>query len=129
VTGGGTQNLNTTLSKIFWGENVAAAQDAVNQTNGSPSNVLLGAIGEGIENNAAHEVAHQLSNEYLGSGKVIGAMGLDDESSDTYNSIFCDAPWIFTGVGTSATGTNGVPIHWEEANADRSLANILGRRE
>jgi len=84
---------------------------------------LLLAIGEGIGNNAAHEIAHQLATAYRTSEKLISGMGLDDSSIDTYNGAEClgdKAPWVYTGIGT-----DGVPIHWG-TSADQSLTNILG---
>ncbi len=88
-----------------------------------PAN-LVEAVGEGVGNNAAHEIAHQLSNTFLSSGKIIHGMDLDDSSHDTYNASDCHgatAPWVYTG----SDGTS--PIHWE-SDADRSLLNILGIR-
>jgi hypothetical protein len=107
---------------------MSAAQYAVNATNGSPTDTLLQAIGAGIGNNAAHEIAHQLKTKFSRfPGKVIGGMGMDDKWIDTYNGSGCDGskqPWVYTGFGTDA---NKTPIHWENV-ADQSLTNILGRK-
>lgn len=124
---GGTEGNNVAVSRIYYPGNMSQAQYAVNITNGNPSNTLLQAIGEGIGNNAAHEIAHQLKNRF--SSKVVGGFGLDDTSIDTYNSGSCDgsnASWVFTGIGTD---TNKTPIHWEQGNADVSLMNILGKKQ
>src|SRR5271165_1131129 len=78
-------------------------QNALQQAN------LMKAIGAGIGNNAAHEIAQQ----FLGS-----ASGMDDSSTNTYNGAGCDgskAPWVY-GIGT---------IHWENVTAN-ALANKLG---
>src|SRR6266481_3448888 len=71
----------------------------------------------------AHEVGHQLVNRLSASGKVVGGMGLDDTSLNTYNGGACSDPSVYTGV--SADGKT--PIHWG-SNADASLTNILGKR-
>jgi hypothetical protein len=124
---GGTEGFNIAVSRAYYYNNMSQAQYATNSTNGSPTNTLLQAIGEGIGNNAAHEIAHQLKNGF--PSKVVGGFGLDDNSTDTYNSSSCDgtnAPWVFTGVGTDP---NRTPIHWEAGNADASLTNILGKHK
>ena len=54
------------------------AQYAVNATNGTPTDALPQAIGEGIGNNAAHEIVHQLKNRFLNTGKIF----LEDGSTD-----------------------------------------------
>jgi hypothetical protein len=105
--------------------NMEQAQWVLNVQSPQPSDSLLEATGEAIGNNAAHEIAHELSNAF--PKKIVGGMGLDDSSIDTYNSGSCDgsiAPWVYTGVGTDGQ----TPIHWESGNADTSLANILGRK-
>src|SRR2546430_6887606 len=95
------------------------AQYAVNATNGTPTDALLQAIGEGIGNNAAHEIVHQLKNRFLNTGKIVGAgLWMDDNSTDTYSCISCGGsitPRVYTGVGTDP---NKTPIHWEQGNAD-----------
>ncbi len=125
-----TEGNNTAVSRLYYPGNMSQAQYAVNVTNGSPTGTLLQAIGEGIGNNAAHEIAHQLKNRFLNSGKIVGAgLWMDDNSLDTYNSASCDgsnASWVYTGVGTDA---NKTPIHWEQGNADVSLTNILGNKQ
>jgi hypothetical protein len=114
------------VSRVFYPNNMSDAQYAVNQTNGNPTGTLLQAIGEGIGNNAAHEIAHQLKNLFS-RFPVVNGMGMDDSSIDTYNGSGCDGskqPWVYTGFGTDA---NKTPIHWGDA-ADQSLMNILGRK-
>jgi hypothetical protein len=82
---GGTNTGVSNWSAIWWNDNVQEAEFAVNSTNGNPTSSLLTAIGEGIGNNAAHEIAHQLVNRFLASGSIISGMDLDDNSTDTYN--------------------------------------------
>lgn len=123
-----TTGNNTAVSRVYYPDNMSQAQYALNMTNGGVTDTLLKAIGEGIGNNAAHEIAHQLKNLFSRFGKVVGNMGLDDDSVDTYNGASCDGskdPWVYTGVGTDADKT---PIHWEMGNADVSLRNILGNK-
>ncbi|MGC2552667.1 MAG: hypothetical protein WA437_20565 [Candidatus Sulfotelmatobacter sp.] len=99
------------------------AQWALKLQSKIPTQSVLQAIGEGIGNNSAHEIAHQLTNAFSSSGKVIGGMGLDDNSVDTYNGGQCDgeaAPWVFTSVNGQQ------PISWGSA-AVQSLTNILGK--
>jgi hypothetical protein len=69
---------------------------------------LMKAIGAGIGNNAAHELAHQF---------LLSAYGMDDNSSNTYNGARCEdgAPWVY-GIG---------PIAWGTATA-AGLKNKLG---
>jgi hypothetical protein len=121
----GSEGNIINISRIYYTENMAQAQYALNQTNGTPTDSLLQAIGAGIGNNAAHEIGHQLKNRFLTSGIVGGGLWMDNNSVDTYNGGSCDgskAPWVYTGIGTDA---NKTPIHWEDA-ADQSWANILG---
>jgi hypothetical protein len=122
---GGTNTGVSNWSAIWWNDNVQEAEFAVNSTNGNPTSSLLTAIGEGIGNNAAHEIAHQLVNRFLASGSIISGIDLDDNSTDTYNGGDCfgnTAPWVFTGVGAG-----GTPIHWSN-NAAQSLTNILSKK-
>jgi len=124
---GATRGWWMSQSRVFYLRNVGEAQWAVNGTDGSPTQALLQAIGEGIGNNAAHEIAHQLVNRFSPSGEVIGGMGLDDDSINTYNSESCSgsqAPWVYTGVGPDGH----TPIHWG-GSADQTLTNILGKRK
>jgi hypothetical protein len=95
------------------------AQFALNLQTAQPPDSLLQAIGEGIGNNAAHEVAHQLVTQNGNSGKIVAGMGLHDGSTDTYNGGNCSDPAVFTGV------QNGVAIHWGNA-AVQSLTNLFG---
>jgi hypothetical protein len=111
------------------------AQIAVNIGISNPTqaqlNQLAQAIGEGIGNNAAHEIAHELVTRYLASGKILNGMDLDDQSLDTYNGGDCGgstAPWVYTGSGNDGVHPGQTPIHWSP-NADQSLANIYGRRK
>ena len=70
---------------------------------------LMKAIGTGIGENAAHEVGHQF---------LLGSSGMDDNSTNTYNSKGCDgdrAPWVY-GKG---------PVNWEDVT-QQALKNILG---
>jgi len=74
---------------------------------------LMNAIGTGIGNNAAHEIAHQF---------LLDEHGMDDSSLNTYNGQGCDGldePWVYTGVGT-----DGAPIHWENVT-DQGLQDAL----
>jgi hypothetical protein len=102
------------------------AQWALNLQTSQPTEGIVESIGKAIGNNAAHEIAHQLVTVYLPTGKIIGGMGLDDNSIDTYNSgMGCtglDTPWFYTGIGT-----DGVGIHWGPS-AVTSLTNIYGLR-
>jgi len=84
---------------------------------------LAQAIGKGIGNNAAHEVGHQLVNQFNPTGKIVSRMDMDDNSVGTYNGGSCGDTAVFTGV--SADGTTA--IHWS-GNADSSLLNVFGRR-
>jgi hypothetical protein len=122
----GTNSLAFSASVAYFPNHVTEAQYAVNQTAGNPTQSLLQAIGEGIGNNAAHEIAHQLYNEFAAFGnKIVNGMGQHDGSTDTYNGGSCKgsaAPWVYTGVGP-----DGTPIHWG-SDADQSLLNVLGRR-
>jgi hypothetical protein len=64
---------------------------------------LMKAIGAGVGNNAAHELAHQF---------LLSSSGMDDTSKNTYNGRDCDgdtAPWVY-GIGAIGweTVTNGV---------------------
>jgi hypothetical protein len=82
------------------------AQDVQNALN---SVALMKAIGAGIGNNAAHEVAHQF---------LLAGYGMDDASTNTYNGQGCDggrAPWVY-GFG---------PISWESVTAN-ALQSALG---
>jgi hypothetical protein len=70
---------------------------------------LMKAIGTGIGNSAAHELAHQ----FLGDG-----FGMEDNSKNTYNSGGCRGdldPWTF-GFG---------PIQWENVTAN-ALSSQFG---
>ena len=69
---------------------------------------LISAIGSGIGNNAAHELAHQF---------VLQRSGMDDSSTNTHNGFNCSgstAPWVY-GVGS---------IQWEDVTA-KALAQAL----
>lgn len=62
----------------------------------------MSAIGSGIGNNAAHELAHQF---------LLSHSGMDDTSTGTYNGRECDgdeAPWVY-GLA---------PIVWGDATAN-----------
>ena len=114
------------LSRAYYLVNMEQAQWALNLQTAQPTQDLLQAIGEGVGNNAAHEIGHQLTTGFSASGEVVGGMGLDDGSVNTYNGANCaggSAPWVFTGVGTDGQ----TPIHWG-TNADQSLTNILGKK-
>ena len=123
---GGIDTAKISWSRVFYPSNMMQAQHAINITTSTPTpdqlNTLLQSIGEGIGNNAAHELGHQLVNRFAASTKVVGGMGMDDQTADTYNGGACTDPAVFTGIGT-----DGTPIHWE-ANAKQSLTNILGTR-
>jgi hypothetical protein len=109
-------------STLYYIMHMEQAQWALNLQTATPTPSLLQSIGEGIGNNGAHEIAHQLKSR---SGQLVA--GMDDNSTDTYNSGGCNgrkAPWVFTGVGTDGT----TPIHWG-TSSDQSLTNILGKRE
>jgi len=71
--------------------------------------ILMMAIGTGIGNNAAHEIAHQF---------FLAKNGMDDTSQDTYNGQSCRgdmSPWVY-GIGM---------IQWEGIAAD-ALKKELG---
>jgi hypothetical protein len=87
-------------SSVYYRENMEQAQWALPITLNTAADVqnalqnasLMKAIGIGIGNNAAHELAHQ----FFGSG-----FGMDDTSKNTYNGQDCrgdNAPWVY-GVG------------------------------
>ena len=66
---------------------------------------LMKAIGTGIGNNAAHEIAHQFFKDKI-------AAALDDNSSNTYNGAECfgdKAPWVY-GIGS---------IRWGDTTANQ----------
>jgi hypothetical protein len=65
-----TDGNNIAISRVYYPENMGQAQFALKQTNGTPTDSLLQAIGEGIGNNAAHEIGHQLRNRFLRFGIV-----------------------------------------------------------
>jgi hypothetical protein len=123
---GGTPPLAVSYSVVYYPANASWAQDAVNDTAGTPTDALVAAIGEGVGNNAAHEIAHQLVNARSKPGNIINQMDLDDASTDTYNGMACDytAPWVYTGIG-GPDGTTS--IHWE-SDAAQSLKNLFGAR-
>jgi hypothetical protein len=112
------------ISRDYYLVNMEQAQKALGVQSPSPTQDILAAIGEGLGNNAAHEIAHQLVNAFGASGKVVNGMGLHDDSTDTYNGGSCqepENPWVFTSY------YNGVPISWG-ADAVTSLTNILGKK-
>jgi hypothetical protein len=114
-------------SRNYYLVNMEQAQWALNLKTGQPPPSLVQATGEGLGNNAAHEIAHQLNNDTRFAFKVVGGLGLDDSSIGTYNAATCaglDAPWVYTGVGTDGV----TPIFWETNNAAQSLTNILGNK-
>jgi hypothetical protein len=122
---GWTPGLTPGVSQVYYQKHVAEAQDAVGDDQGDPTTQLLGAIGEGIGNSAAHEVGHQLVNQYSFSGKIVNGMDLDDSSIGTYNGASCsgvDNPAVYTGYGSG-----GTPIHWS-GNANKSLVNVFGNK-
>ena len=124
---GQTENVKTTWSRIFYPPNMMQAQHAVNVTTATPTptqlETLVKAIGEGIGNNAAHEIGHQLVNAFTRAQKIVAGADMDDGSVDTYNGSSCADPAVFTGVGTDGL----TPIHWS-SNADQSWTNIFGKR-
>lgn len=125
---GGTEPGKEVWSRLFYPNNVAEAQRAVNATNGIPTQALLQAIGTGIGYNAAHEIGHQLVSRFLSSGKVVAGMGLDDSSVDTINGAVSagdKAPWLYTGFGNDGVHTGLTAIHWENV-AEETLTNIFG---
>jgi hypothetical protein len=70
---------------------------------------LMKAIGTGIGNNAAHEIAHQF---------LLELYGMDDNSKNTYNGQGCN--------GATASWTYGIgSIQWESVTAN-ALKNALG---
>jgi Glucodextranase, domain B/IPT/TIG domain/PQQ-like domain len=124
---GNTNPFSAQLSRVFYPEAMEEPQFALNIQTSQPSEVIVESIGEGIGNNGAHEIAHQLVTRYITSGKIVGGMGLDDNSIVTYNGKGCsglDQPWNYTGI--SADGKTG--IHWG-ADAVTSLTNIYGLKK
>jgi hypothetical protein len=123
---GETNSLSYRVSFVYYLINMEQAQWALNLQVAQPTQDILQAIGEGIGNNAAHEIGHQLTTGFTPAGEVVGGMGMDDASQNTYNGASCNGatnPWVFTGVGTDGQ----TPIHWG-TNADQSLTNILGKK-
>ena len=98
-----------------------ALQWALNYQMTQPTNTLLEQLGEGIGNNAAHEVAHQLVTTFGASGKIVNGMDLDNNSLGTYNGGSCQDPAVFTGIGADGK----TPIYWDN-NAATSLMNLFG---
>ena len=120
----GTNPIQESWSGVIYPTNMREAQYAVNDTAGTPTRTLLGAIGEGLGNNAAHEIGWQMVNRYSTTTKIVNGLNMDDNSTDTYNGIDCfgtSSPWVYTGA------SNGVSIHWSN-DAIQSLTNILGTR-
>jgi outer membrane protein assembly factor BamB len=122
-----TASTTAALSRAFYPTHMSQAQFALNiQTASStPTQAVLLAIGQGIGNNAAHEIAHQFSNYAHFTRKGYVVADLDDSSLDTYNGGTCDGgknPGIFTGVAADGV----TKIHWE-TTAAQSLENILGK--
>ena len=104
-------------SKVFYWINMEYAQWALPITLITPADVsnalqnanLMKAIGAGIGNTGAHELAHQF---------LLDTFGMEDSSSNTYNGVECRgwlAPWLY-GVGA---------IGWEPMTAD-ALKAALG---
>jgi hypothetical protein len=94
------------LSQAQWALNLQATN--LSQSTGSASFLnLLQAVGEGIGNNAAHEIAHQFLSD---SSSCL----MNDNPSlvGVYNGGSAKDPAIYTGIGS-----NGVPIHWSEQTA------------
>jgi hypothetical protein len=111
-------------SNIYYETNMLQAQWALNVVINSPQDLtralkradLIAAIGAGIGNNAAHEIAHQFFQD---------TSGMDDNSIGTYNGQGCDGsrdPWVYTGLGTDK---NKTPIHWEDIT-DKAWKKTLG---
>jgi hypothetical protein len=115
---GQTQNYpSITFSDVFYLAAMENAQWALGIVLKTPQDVqnalgsmrLMDAIGAGIGNNAAHELAHQF---------LLKKYGMDDSSTNTYNGADCNgatAPWVY-GIG---------PINWEGVAAG-ALKNSLG---
>lgn len=120
---GTTNPLNLRQSRLYYLRNMEEAQWSLNVQTDNPSDTFLGEIGEGIGNNSAHEIAHQLVNAYGASGKIVGLMDLDDNSTDTYNGGSCEDPAVFKGVDN-----NNKSIYWE-GDAAQSLTNVLGPKQ
>lgn len=125
---GSTDGNKISWSRVFYGTNMQEAQHAVGITTSTPTadqvNRIVQAIGEGIGNNAAHEVGHQLVIEFTRFQKIVAGMDMDDNSLGTYNGGSCTDPAVFTGLGADGH----TPIHWS-GNADQSLVNIFNRRQ
>jgi hypothetical protein len=108
---GKTDNLpGVRFSKVFYMEAAGQAQwalpialyTALDVQNALNRADLIKAIGAGIGNNAAHELAHQF---------LLASYGMDDASTNTYNSAQCEgdsAPWVY-GLA---------PIHWGTSTAE-----------
>jgi len=105
-------------SKIYYVQNMNQAQWALpikmyNSTdvrNGATRFDLMDAIGTGIGNNAAHEIAHQF---------LVSNYGLDDSSTYTYNGQGCigdKSPWVYTGS----------EIHWENVTKEALRKRLNG---
>jgi hypothetical protein len=71
---------------------------------------LMKAIGAGIGNNAAHELAHQFLQKQF---------GMDNNSTNTYNGKNCrgdTAAWVY-GIGE---------IRWEAVTAEALKKRLVG---
>src|SRR5262249_17902800 len=113
--------LSQNTSRIYYPSNLDQLQWALNYQTAQPTDTMLEQLGEGIGNNAAHEIAHQLVTAFGASGKIVNLMDLDNDSLDTYNGGSCADPAVFTGIGADGK----TPIHWDN-NAATSLMNLFG---
>ena len=116
---GDTSPYGFHISRIYYPSNMLGVQLALQLKVPVPTNAIISEIGEGIGNNAAHEIAHQLSNRLLYNHQPFP--GMDDITYGTYNGGSCKDPAVFTGIGADGK----TPIYWE-TNTAAALAYVLG---
>jgi hypothetical protein len=135
----GSTNINVvhpTDSEVWYECNMEQAQwalgiiinNAQDEANALTRQDLIRAIGRGVGNNAAHEIAHQFLIKCCSMDVLISD---DPGSAGTYNNGSADGdanpqvinsdPAPYTGYGKS-----GKPIFWEDATK-KALGNCLGK--
>jgi hypothetical protein len=104
---GGTNQFSTAVSDVYYRNNLEVAQTTLQI--GTLTQFLVQSLGEGIGNNAAHEIGHQ----------ILASPPMDTTELDTYNGGTCPDIGVFTGKSA-----DGVDIHWSPAAAT-ALDKIL----
>jgi hypothetical protein len=135
----GSTNINVVHrvdSEVWYECNMEQAQRALqvainnaqDETNALKRQDLIQAIGRGIGNNAAHEIAHQFlikccSMDVLTSDDPAsaGTYNNGDADGDPNPQIINSDPAPYTGYGKS-----GKPIFWEDSTK-KALGNCLGK--